>query len=752
MQNNFSKIISLLSLVILAAAFFSFSKKNNSKKTFLFDPDAGVISSLLNDAHVNASSNQKEVFKTQDGNQGTAWQSEAPLPEGFIKNKNQNILLGKMSEQINTGYLKQSGHFTDGDLNNIGTVELNNRKASISYVIKNKTLFSVSLKCQTKSPINILIELINGEKIKLGEYTSENNFQLKRFEKTVDKINKIYLESTAAFNIFEIAALESAPKENIIFRFNSPKKIGVLKAKCWAGSGMANKTIVYSSSDGNTWNPILEIDPETLQEVLLGFPEHLASYIKLEHELVAKDWNKVFFWEIKMFDRHGPFGEKSMANQGAVSMGEILGVNGYWSWGTDQYSFLLGKEEGPRRFKNLMSHARNYHDMTWDITAPGQPIDFSKMKEKGTPAKEWVNWDLEYADWKKTGMDIQTSFQFYRFQPEQWKQPELSAYKYAKAFVEHFGNQNGNGLVCTIEAGNEPWKYPAPIYQKILKGVIRGAKEADSKVEVFPCALQAADPEMENTDVFKNYIGARVTPEMTQELDGLNSHAYSYVTGENGRRKAVHPEHPLSSFWEINNMVQWRDKNMPGKKIYLSEWGWDCGGGGEVCTHDECVSEEAAAAYAVRGLLIAARMGIERATWYFYANEKVPSSLYTRSGLISSVEAGFIKKKPFKSLQAFINLTRNDYFHKTVREDEMAWMYLLSDVSGQPTHLIGWLPINGDATKKEKVKWRTANEIEKSWLLDGMEENATLIQNPLKNDSGYELELSAMPTIFSVKN
>lgn len=748
MFNKFPVYKSLLPLFLFTAIFFSFSKKSNHVNQNNFDPHAGVVPSLLKGAKIQTSSNQKEAYKIIDENRESAWQSDAPLPEGFIKNGNQNILLNKKPVSAESAFINQSNHFTDGDLNNIGEIKSNNGKATIAYLLKNKSFFSISLKCQIKSAVHFFIEKNNKEKIKIGTYLLKDNFQLKRIEKEYKNVNKLILESEADFNLFEIAALAEAPKEHVIFQFNKPQKIGVLKAKYWAGHGTATKTKLYSSRDGKTWNPILEFDPNAVNEALLNFPEHVASYVKLEHTLVPKDWNKVFFWEIKMYDKNGPYGKKPIANQGAVSIGEILGVNGYWSWGTDQYSFLLGEKEGPRRYKDLISHTRNYHDMTWDITDPDNVIDFSKMKGEGTPAKEWVNWDLEYADWKKTEMDIQASFQFYRFKPEQWNSPEQSAYNYAHAFVKHFGIEKGNGLVCSIEAGNEPWKYPSDIYKKILKGILEGAKAADPKVEVFPCALQAADPEMENTDVFKNYIGARVTPEIAQQLDGLNTHVYSYVNEKNGKRKAVHPEHPLSSFWELNNMVQWRNHNMPGKKIYLSEWGWDCDGGGEHCTHQECVSEQAAAAYAVRGLMIAARMGIERATWYFYANEKMPSSLYTRSGLMSSVNAGFVKKKPFNSLQSLITITGNAYFNKVVREDESAWLYQLSDWKGKPTHLIGWLPIDGDSPQTETIKWTSEKEITASWVLDGVKEEARPIQNPVKTRNGYELKLSAIPKVF----
>ncbi|MBK9014986.1 MAG: hypothetical protein IPM82_13435 [Saprospiraceae bacterium] len=126
---------------------------------------------------------------------------------------------------------------------------------------------------------------------------------------------------------------------------------------------------------------------------------------------------------------------------------------------------------------------------------------------------------------------------------------------------------------------------------EILLGMAEGAEAGDPTVEVFPCALQAVDPLAEKHGQWKNYIGDRITPQSASLLDGINIHCYSYTSDKNGKRRAVQPEHPGSSFWEMLNAIRWRNQNMPGKKIYLSEWGWDSDGAGEDCTHDECVSE-----------------------------------------------------------------------------------------------------------------------------------------------------------------
>ncbi len=753
MKLSFCKniLIIIIPLFLIAASGYVIDEnKNNFFKEF--DPDAGLVPSYTENVGITAaSSNKKDANKIIDSDPSTAWQSTAPLPDGFLKNKNQNILLGKTPVTNGQTSISDKSNLTDGNLNNMALINAADGEREFSIKLNDLNLFSISIKCQTNSDINIYAKKASGEEIEIGVYSINNNYQLIRFEKEIKQVKEIFIKSENNFGIFEIGALSSPPKESIILDFKTPKNIGSIKTKCWAGENMASATAVYTSNDLKNWTKAVDLNPHSTHEQLIGFEERTVTYLKLEHTFTPKDWNKVYFWEIKVYDKNGPYGEKPNANVGAVSIRELLGVNGYWSWGTDQYSFLLGKNEGPRRYAPLASHARNYHDMTWDIKEPGQPIDFSKMKSQGTNTKEWLDWDKEYREWIDAGLNIEASLQFYRFKSNEWKTPYQSAYQYAQSFTNHFGAKNGNGLVCTIEAGNEPWQYPADIYQKILLGMLNGAKEADPGMEVFPCALQAYDPAAEYFGIFKNYIGARVTPQAAAKLDGINVHAYSYLNSQNGKRMGIHPEHPQSTFWEINNMVRWRDQNMPGKKIYLSEWGWDSDGGGEDCTHSECVPEYAAAVYAIRGALIAGRLGVERATWYYYANEKMPSSLYTRSGLTSSINAGFQKKKAFNCLEALVNKAGDSYFLEVLREDESVWAYIYGDKFGNPSCVIAWLPLQSEMEKTDLVNLDLPYEIIEGWLIDGKSSIGKKIGVTPANNGKYLLPVATSPTIFSIK-
>lgn len=72
----------------------------------------------------------------------------------------------------------------------------------------------------------------------------------------------------------------------------------------------------------------------------------------------------------------------------------------------------------------------------------------------------------------------------------------------------------------------------------------------------------------------------------------------------------------------LHNMLAWRDANMPGTPVWVTEWGWDAARPGEGCGGStECVSQLAQAAYGIRGLSLLARKGVAASHWFFYASE-----------------------------------------------------------------------------------------------------------------------------------
>ena len=155
---------------------------------------------------------------------------------------------------------------------------------------------------------------------------------------------------------------------------------------------------------------------------------------------------------------------------------------------------------------------------------------------------------------------------------------------------------------------------------------------------------------------------------------------------------AVNPEDPRSAVWSMANLLRFRDKNLPGKPIYITEFGFDSNGGGENCTHSECVTEKEQAIYGIRMAMILWRLGARQFYWYYFANVAYSSFLHNRSGLTGSYNTGFREKLSFKAF-AFLQQKIGPYhFVRIIREDHDVYAYLLKDYATGSNIIIAWRP------------------------------------------------------------
>lgn len=757
------KNILLCLFVLIQFSACSQSETSNFQKVTLkekkqgWDPDAGVIPSLTIDSKVTSSTNLKMAYKILDEKKETHWQSEAPFPTNFINRKDQNILLNHFSKKENYKASKISSpkNATDGNSNsttsNIGVA---NGEAFLEVIFKKpQNIKNIVLKAGgVNQPIEIFVKK-NNQLQSLGKFKKTNDYQVIRFLANVEKCNSIVIKSKTAFQLFEIAALESAPKEWVMVDLGKIQNVGWIDTRHWAGDKTAVSSALLISEDGENWTKIKDLDPNALQTVTTIInPSLPARFIKVEHALIDKDWSSVFIWEIDVYDEFGPFGKMPEDKMNPNTFSEMLGVNGIWGWGFEKYADLVPKGRGADLFEKISSHARNYHFINWDVLDPDTPPDYFKMAEgKGTEVNWWLDWDREYKTWTEGGMKLQTSIQFRDIPKDKWNTPYESAYKFGFNFAQHFGPTSGNGLVDAIEAGNEPWYYEADFYKKILHGMTKGIKDADPKITVLPCALQAAFPANEYEGQFKNYIGARVTPEVKDNIDAINTHLTHWSYNENGKQISTHPEHPYNGTRAILNMIRFRDHNLPELPIYVSEWGWDSDGGSESCTHGECISERAQALYAVRGALMLARTGVDRATWYFFANENKESSLFTRSGLVSSLTTDFQIKKAFVAWQAFLHHLGDKHFLRVVREDDEAWVYELGNADGTITHIAAWRPVDGDNNTFTNIEFASKYRPMVAWKIEGGNKKGQLVRLPKYENGKIKMEVSAVPIVIRVE-
>lgn len=720
-----------------------------------WNPYAGVITPFTAGATViTSSTGGASPSSVIDQNDNTNWQSGATLPTNYISRSDLNYFYSKNAWFSGTGTGINYAPASDGNVQTVVSIPHKN----------NKSLVQVSFP-EAISPVCLSVKIGMGggvyaikafvfssptDSVLIGEYVTANNYSTIRYNFPAGMLaTHVKLHGLGGgFNLFEMACLAAPPREFVIVDFGTVRDIGYIETRHWAG-GNATATVLYSSADGITWITLDSLNPNTVPRVPLVLPAMVqARYLKLEHTLNTVDYAKCLFWEIAAYDDNGWMGPKPTAQKSKLTIGEMTGVNSLWGWGYNGYSSATDNGKGPWMFNKVVSQARFYHSLDWDIVDPDATPDFEAMAAgAGTPAQFWLNWDTEYQAWVNAGLNVETSIQFtaQNFPPNVWNNPYQAAYNYGAAFADHFGRPSTNNFVKTLEIGNEPWDYPAPFYREVLRGMASGAKAADPDMEVFPGALQAAFPGNEN-GLFKNFTGVRLTEAEAPYLDGLNSHLYCFRNDENGIRRNINPEAPFSEFWSILADIRFRDANMPGKKIYVTEFGWDSPGGGDDCVHDECVSEKSQAIYGIRAALILSRLGIDRFHWYFYGDQYA-GTLFARSGMHS---LNFTPKRSFRAFQAMKDRIGDRYFLGIEREDDNAYIYKLGDADGTVTHYVAWRPVDGNIKTTRTVSFPSESAPVAAFTLGGVDANGEEQITPDYSDGMISAMISVIPLVIEV--
>lgn len=717
-----------------------------------WNPSAGIIPSFTDNATITSSSPGSGLQNVIDNNVNTAWQSDAPLPSGFVNRPDQNKVY-QQGATICSGTGSNYAVITDGNTNTANTINLQGGKAMLNMNLGTATqMYSISMKMSTSNPVDVYAFFTPTDSILVTSYMSTDNYAWKRFNLPTTAIQSFKWYCTSSFQVFEVAIMADLPQEWAVVDLGSMKNIGQIVTRHWSGGATnATATDIYVSADNINWTHVSSLVHDALQPIITQvIPTLNARYIKVAHTLTMTDWNKVYLWEIDAYNSDGMYGAFPTAVKSPAPFKSVLGVNGIWGWGHNAYSTSLGANQGPRLYNQAARHARNYHAMSWDVTDPDIKPDYATMAAGGgTQGQWWLNWDTEYQDWVNAGLKIQASIQFL-YPAAAWDSAYISAYEYGYEFAKHFGPTFGTGNIEMMEVGNEPWELDSTLYKTILDGMAKGAKDADPAMQVIPCALQAVDPSSDLLFYNQNYMGTRVKPSNAPYLDGLNVHAYSYVNNAQGVRVATFPEDPKSDIKSILAAIRFRNQNMPGKKIFWSEYGWDADGGVESCTHNECVGERAGTAYAIRAAMMGWRWGMDRMTWFFYANDVSGSSLYTRSGLTTSKNDNFQKKKVFTAFEALLANIEDSYFLGIIKEDSTAWIYELGDSLGNVTQLIAWRPIEGSITNTSSVNFAYTHSPLSAVKLEGLNPLGETIPTPSYNMGMMTADLGSVPIIIKV--
>ncbi|KAL8579051.1 hypothetical protein ACOMHN_035990 [Nucella lapillus] len=736
--------------------------------TSAWDSDAGVTRSLTKSsaARVFASSRDYEAAMANDGSDGTHWTSFGCLPGYFyIQNALTNVLYDACREGRCTSSspdISDIVRVTDDSLNTAYQVRRGREGEQATFTITLRVpdgLRYVTVRGSFTAPTQVMLTDGEGTEKVIATLTSSDTYQTRDFNVTLTPATSVTLRSWEDFSLQGVAAIgQGGCRERLYVDMGAPQAVRLVRTRHWPGKRGLTSQLV-TSQDGVTWRRLTWLDPTALQSVVTVLNvTQTFRYVGVEHRHEESNYDKVYVWEVDAYPDGGLHGAPPPPLPHPLSLRQMLGVNAIWGWGWGRASDHLPPGQGAELYAPVASYARNYHNLNWDIRDPDTAPDYDRMaRGQGTNAQWWLNWDTEYSQWLSANVSVHVSVQFLaRTLPVSvWDHPYNASRQYGYNFARHFGASHGTGMVRSVEVGNEPWDYPALFYTTVLDGMASGFKAADPQMVVMPGAFQAHDPSSTG-----NYIGTRVTQQVANNIDVINSHHYSWRRHSDGSRRATYPEDPAGSFREVQAVIRWRDTNTPSKPLWVTEWGWDSPGGGQQCSKfPECTTEAAASAYAARGLLLLARLGVARAAWFFYGNlDYCDSHVFCRSGLTSSKSAHFVKKGPYYTLQHLLHLIGNSHFLDVVREDEDAYVYefgiLHPDFSLPiPTHIVAWRPVDAEAAgdREIPITFNTfAGMPVRAWRLrmDQQPEAETAL--PLVDGTEWTMVVSAMPTVVQL--
>ncbi len=708
--------------------------------TAQWNKDAGLVPSLLENAKISVSSGEN-AQNILDNNPNTYWESDNLLPVGYLNKNYLNLFLNKDAFTMSP----ETSAALAFDGNTDSKAAIAQKKITIRFQQPQSASWA-HVKINTSE--NVTITLTGNKRNKSFVFSPEDNYQIKSLElNSDDPISEITLTCQAPYELFELGMLTGTPVQIIEIDLQKPTSIGWISTRHFNGDGVS-KIKLLTSEDGEKWFFISDLNPLATGLIpTLVNPETTARFLRLEFTLLPIPYQKARLMDIAAYDKYGPFGPPPEAVAARKTFAESMGINSFWGWGYSVYSDLLTQQQGPGLFINVAQLARNYHRIDWDIDNPQQQPNFDKrVSATQLSGSQWMNWAREYAVWKKTGFTIDAAITFDKtaFSDKSWKNPEKEAKDYGMALANYF--VINKKLIQSVEVGNEPWEYDGAIYRKVLKGMSNGIKSVSPKTPVYPCAIQAFDP----SSVLNNYVSRYITDAEAPQIDGLNTHIYSYYYTSDGQHRAINPEDPRSEIWSMNNLIRYRNMNMPGKSIIVTEFGFDSEGGGEDCTHSECISEMEQAMYGTRMALILYRLGAESFYWYYFANVDYQSQMHNRSGLTASYSGGFEPKLSFKAFAQLKTELGELYFKRVVEESPQAYVYAYADKSGVVKKLIAWLPSSTDHMKSTwvDIPWK-ASSVKATYLIP--DENGEIQQAPFSMQiNAIRIALTGNPVIITL--
>jgi|GEM_PF-449155 len=497
------------------------------------------------------------------------------------------------------------------------------------------------------------------------------------FTKFDQTYNSIYNPSSILIKLFEDYALEDL----------------------WYYDTNGKDTIRVYGGDPSSWVFIGNIITDKYNQ-WQSFPiQDTCKFIRLDFRHPQASINEIVLYGTALGTAKTqlPVGQKPSA----VSMGKLIGLNGF----VDDPKEMLLKAGGT---------LREYHRWDWD-EANGQANYSGYPNNEYAFAPSWVsiwNFDTYYGQLAQDGLEVAPCLQGSPLHirdslnddskpiavGENAEDPATYAEhadymfqfaarygktKVAPSFLKLRANQSpksGLAFINYLENWNEPdkwWRgregYFSPFElaamssadcdgHEGLLGPGHGMKAADPSMKMIMPGLASFD---------LNYLeGVRLWSEYNRQsgfpFDVINFHHYSNNGGGqfSNATKAISPEEDHLK-QRLQRIVKYRDRWLPGKEIWLSEFGFDTNPNSPqsppALGNNDVV--EVQAQWLLRSFLEIAAAGVDRAQMYMLRDvNALNSNQYNSSGLTQEKWNQHQAKKSFFYLSGMRNILKDYYF------------------------------------------------------------------------------------------
>jgi serine/threonine-protein kinase ATR len=388
----------------------------------------------------------------------------------------------------------------------------------------------------------------------------------------------------------------------------------------------------------------------------------------------------------------------------------------------------------PELYAPVCRLLRDYHPMDWDTTR-----DTSKPTQFPFAANR-VDWSKLYGGWTQKGYEVDACVMFEGgIKPGQWKDAARDARAYGETFARFFGPSGEHPWVTSVEIGNEPHEYTAEQYREVFENMARGLRAGDPKMKILTAAVMTGKP-----DKWSKPVSA--IEGLNDLYDVLNVHSYAMKEQWPTWRRS-YPEDPSIPYLKsVESLIEWRDRNAPGKQVWLTEFGYDASTKPPPRTGDfkqwVGVTDEQQAQYNVRTFLVVSSMRVERAYLYFF-NDKDEPQLHGSSGITRD-----FKPKPAFHAMAHLYKTLGDYrFTKAVVRDGALYCFEYArDGKRDDRVYVAWSPTAGvkPATRTLPIAGRGVTKTQRMPL---SAEDAAAVDWKQVGD-GIELEIGESPVFI----